>query len=380
MTAYIDEHRGEFGVEPICARAADRPVDLLRGEGPAALGARPCATTSSSRRSAGLEGQPSAATAPRKVWRQLHSARASSVARCTVERLMRAEGLRGVVRGKRVFTTIPDETAPRPDDLVQRDFTAPRPEPPLGRRPDLRAHLGGLRLRRLRLRRLLSRFIVGWQAASHLRTDLALDALEHGALAAQGRRRAASSTTRDRGVQYLSIRYTERLAEAGIETSVGSRGDSLRQRPRRERDRPLQDRGDPPRGALEGPRGGRVRDARMGRLVQQRASAGADRLRPTGGVRGERTMLTLLPRKQRRDSNERASTEPGAVHLGVLGDLRVVVLEEPELREMLGLPAALSDRDRHNVEKTLNLFRERVISGPLSPGFGHRAANAHLRQ
>jgi len=137
---------------------------------------------------------------------------------------MRAEGLAGVVRGKRVFTTQPDETAPRPTDLVERDFTAPAPN---------RLWVADLTYVRTWagfvyvsfVFDVYSRFIVGWQAASHLRTDLALDALE---MALWRRRSDVSGLVHhsDRGVQYLSIRYTERLEEAGIETSVGSRGDA----------------------------------------------------------------------------------------------------------------------------------------------------------
>jgi transposase InsO family protein len=159
----------------------------------------------------------------RKVWRQLLR-QGESVARCTVERLMRAEGIAGVVRGKRVFTTQADETAPRPDDLVERDFTAPAPN---------RLWVADLTYVRTWagfvyvsfVFDVFSRFIVGWQAASHLRTDLALDALE---MALWQRRGAGEGLVHhsDRGCQYLAIRYTERLEEAGIETSVGSRGDS----------------------------------------------------------------------------------------------------------------------------------------------------------
>jgi transposase InsO family protein len=137
---------------------------------------------------------------------------------------MRAEGLAGVVRGKRVFTTQADETAPRPTDLVERDFTASAPN---------RLWVADLTYVRTWagfvyvsfVLDVYSRFIVGWQAASHLRTDLALDALE---MALWQRKGAGESLIHhsDRGGQYLSIRYTERLEEAGIETSVGSRGDA----------------------------------------------------------------------------------------------------------------------------------------------------------
>jgi putative transposase len=222
LTAFIDERRDEFGVEPICELLPIAPSTYYAAKNrpPSARARRDAELTEkirgawqASRRRYGV----------RKVWRQLRR-QGESVARCTVERLMRAEGLTGVVRGKRVFTTVPDETAPRPDDLVQRDFSAPAPN---------RLWVADLTYVRTWsgfvyvsfVFDVFSRFIVGWQAARHLRTDLALDALEMALWQRQG---AGESLVHhsDRGVQYLSIRYTERLEEAGIETSVGSRGDS----------------------------------------------------------------------------------------------------------------------------------------------------------
>jgi transposase InsO family protein len=222
MTAFIDERRSEFGVEPICALLPIAPssyyASKTRPPSPRALRDAQLMTEikrayEASRRRYG----------PRKVWRQLRR-EGISVARCTVERLMRAEGLAGVVRGKRVFTTQSDETAERPTDLVERDFTAPAPN---------RLWVADLTYVRTWagfvyvsfVFDVYSRFIVGWQTASHLRTDLALDALE---MALWQRKGAGESLVHhsDRGVQYLSIRYTERLEEAGIETSVGSRGDA----------------------------------------------------------------------------------------------------------------------------------------------------------
>lgn len=222
MTSFIDEHREEFGVEPICSVLPIAPSTYYaartRSPSPRALRderllAEIRRAYEASRRRYG----------PRKVWRQLRR-EGTSVARCTVERLMRSEGLRGVVRGKRVFTTVPDETAPRPDDLVERDFSAEAPN---------RLWVADLTYVRTWsgfvyvsfVLDVFSRFIVGWQAASHLRTDLVLDALE---MALWQRKGAGEGLVHhsDRGVQYLSIRYTERLEEAGIETSVGSRGDS----------------------------------------------------------------------------------------------------------------------------------------------------------
>ena len=222
MTAFIDERRDEFGVEPICELLPIAPSTYYASKGrpPSARAQRDAELTEKIR---GAWKASRGRYGARKVWHQLRR-QGESVARCTVERLMRAEGLAGVVRGKRVFTTVPDETAPRPDDLVQRDFSAPAPN---------RLWVADLTYVRTWagfvyvsfVFDVYSRFIVGWQAASHLRTDLALDALE---MALWRRRSDVCSLVHhsDRGVQYLSIRYTERLAEAGIETSVGSRGDS----------------------------------------------------------------------------------------------------------------------------------------------------------
>jgi len=222
LSAFIDEHRDAHGVEPICEvlpiapstyYAARKRPPSQRAQRDAELTERIRTAWKASRGRYGA----------RKVWRQLQR-EGTSVARCTVERLMRQEGLAGVVRGKRVFTTVADETAPRPDDLVERKFTAPTPN---------RLWVADLTYVRTWagfvyvsfVFDVFSRFIVGWQAASHLRTDLALDALE---MALWWRRGDVAGLVHhsDRGVQYLSIRYTERLAEAGIETSVGSRGDS----------------------------------------------------------------------------------------------------------------------------------------------------------
>ena len=134
-------------------------------------------------------------------------------------------GLQGVVRGRKFKkTTIADEAAERPADLVQRDFTADRPEPAVGGGPDLRGDLGGVRLRGVRHRRLLA------QDRGLARVELAAERPGARCPGAGALRSARHSTSlvhhSDRGVQYLSIRYTERLAEAGIEPSVGSVGDS----------------------------------------------------------------------------------------------------------------------------------------------------------
>jgi putative transposase len=161
----------------------------------------------------------------RKVWEELRR-QGHQVARCTVERLMRRIGIRGVSRGRaKRRTTVPDRAAAavRPD-LLRRDFTAPAPNQrwvadftyvPIGTGTVYAAFIVDC----------FSRFIVGWRLAGHMRTDLPLDALEM-ALWQRDVRSGNLVHHSDRGSQYLSIRYTERLVEAGASVSVGSKGDS----------------------------------------------------------------------------------------------------------------------------------------------------------
>ena len=136
---------------------------------------------------------------------------------------MRAMGLQGAVRGRKFKTTIADETASRPADLVCREFTASRPNQLWVSDLTYVATWQGFVYVAFVID-VFSRLIVGWRASRSLRTDLALDALEQALWARPDTHRLVHHS--DRGVQYLSIRYTERLAEAGIEPSVGSVGDS----------------------------------------------------------------------------------------------------------------------------------------------------------
>ena len=148
-----------------------------------------------------------------------------SVARCTVERLMQDMGLQGVIRGKPVRTTISDKAAPCPLDQVNRQFKAPRPNALWVSDFTYVATWSGFAYVAF-VTDVFSRRIVGWRVATTLRTDLALDALEHGIWTRQHQDLAGLVHHSDRGVQYLSIRYSERLADAGAVSSVGSRGDS----------------------------------------------------------------------------------------------------------------------------------------------------------
>jgi putative transposase len=226
MVAFIDAHRQTYGVEPICAvlpiapstyyeqkaRQADPRRQPARVQREARLRPEIQRVWQANRRVYGAK----------KVWKQLNR-ETIPVARCTVARLMRDLGLRGVVRGRRTRTTIPDVLAARPRDLVERDFRATRPNQLWVADLTYVATWRGFAYVAFVID-VFSRRIVGWRATSSLRSDLALDALEQ---ALYDRDTDAGLVHHsDRGVQYLSIRYTERLAEAGIEPSVGSRGDS----------------------------------------------------------------------------------------------------------------------------------------------------------
>jgi len=227
MVSFIDDHREQYGVEPICEVLPIAPSTYYAHKAQQRDPERLCARA---RRDAELRVEIErvwqenfCVYGVRKVWRQLKREQIA-VARCTVERLMGRLGLRGAVRG-RAFktTTIADETALRPADRVNRNFTATRPNQLWVADLTYVATWHGFVYVAFVID-VFSRAIVGWRASRSLRTDLALDALEQ-AIHARGDTRGLIHHS-DRGVQYLSIHYTERLAEAGIEPSVGSVGDS----------------------------------------------------------------------------------------------------------------------------------------------------------
>jgi putative transposase len=226
MVGFIDAHRETYGVEPICAVLPIAPSTYYEQK---ARQADPRRQPARVQREARLRPEIQRVWqanrqvyGAKKVWKQLNR-ETIPVARCTVARLMRDLGLRGVVRGRRSTTTIPDALAARPRDLVERDFRAMRPNRLWVADLTYVATWRGFAYVAFVID-VFSRRIVGWRATSSLRSDLALDALEQ---ALYDRETDAGLVHHsDRGVQYLSIRYTERLAEAGIEPSVGSRGDS----------------------------------------------------------------------------------------------------------------------------------------------------------
>ena len=223
MIAYVDKHRDEYGVEPICGVLQFAPRTYYAAK------ARP----PSPRAVRDAELKPEIARVHRdnfgvygvdKVWAQLNR-EGTRVARCTVARLMRELGLRGVVRGKPKYTTIAGAEADRPRDLVDRRFSAGAPN---------RLWVADLTYVRTWsgfvyvafITDVYSRMIVGWQASRSLRSDLALDALEQAIWARSGRGQRLDELVHpsDRGAQYLAIRYAERLAESGAVNSGGVEG------------------------------------------------------------------------------------------------------------------------------------------------------------
>jgi putative transposase len=227
MVAFIDDHRGEYGVEPICAALPIAPSTYYAHR---ACRIDPQRRSPRAQRDEVLRGEIQRVWnahfrvyGAEKVWRQLRREQIAA-GRCTVERLMRAMGLRGAVRGRAwCTTTIADDAMARPRDLVQRQFRATRPNQLWVADLTYVATWTGFVYVAFVID-VFSRRIVGWRVAASLRTDLALDALEQ-ALHARPHGDGLVHHS-DRGVQYLAIRYTDRLASAGVEPSVGSVGDS----------------------------------------------------------------------------------------------------------------------------------------------------------
>ena len=226
MVRFIDDHRAAYGVESICRQLPIAPSQYYEAK------RRECEPDRIPAR-AQLDAQlmieiqrvyeaSFCRYGARKIWRQLQREQ-WEIARCTTERLMQRLGFQGVRRGKRWKTTIPDEAADRPLDLVDRQFTADHPDQlwvadftyvPTWQGVVYVAFILDVFARR----------IVGWRVAKNMRTELVLDALEQ-AIWARGKPMGVTHHS-DRGSQYLSIRYSERLAEACFEPSVGSKGDS----------------------------------------------------------------------------------------------------------------------------------------------------------
>lgn len=227
MTAFIDAHRAVYGVEPICKVLSIAPSTYYRRAArrvdPALRPARVICNEALCVEVRRVFNQNKQAYGARKVWRQLRRER-FDVARCTVERLTRNLGRQGVVRGKVVKTTVSDKVTPCPRDQVNRQFRAKRPNTLWISDFTYVSTWAGFVYAAFVID-VFARRIVGWKVSASARTHFVLDALEqalHARRPTQGRLIHRSL----RGMQYVSIRYTERLAEAGIEPSVGRVGDS----------------------------------------------------------------------------------------------------------------------------------------------------------
>lgn len=227
MMSFIDKHRENYGVEPICRQLPIAPSTYYEHK---ARERDPVRAPARVRRDLALSPQVQRVWeenyrvyGARKVWKQLNRERIA-VARCAVERLMNRLGIRGVVRGKTVRTTVPGAPDECPRDLVRRQFKASRPD---------QLWVADFTYVRTWAGFVYTAFVidvfagclVGWHVSRSPRTRLVLNALDQ-ALWARKPDRQGLIHHSDRGVQYLSVRYTERLKDAGIEPSVGSVGDS----------------------------------------------------------------------------------------------------------------------------------------------------------
>ena len=228
MIAFIDEHRALHGVEPICRVLPIAPstyhAHAARRADPGKLPARARRDITLRTEIRRVYEENFRLYGVRKVWRQLLR-EGTAVARCTVARLMRTMGLQGVVRGKRVRTTISNAAAPCPLDRVNRQFNAPRPNALWVSDFTYVATWAGFVYVAFIID-VFARRIVGWRVSRTAHAGFVLDALEQALYERRPVRGGGLVHHSDRGVQYVSIKYTERLAAAGIEPSVGSVGDS----------------------------------------------------------------------------------------------------------------------------------------------------------
>jgi transposase InsO family protein len=226
MVSFIDDHRGKYGVESICSQLPIAPSVYYEQK---ARQAKPERVPPRVRRDIAMAGQIQRVYAEnfkvygaRKVWLQL-GREDIRIARCTVERLMRSLGLQGVRRGKWCRTTIADTGANRPADLVQRQFKATRPNQLWVADFTYVATWAGFVYVAFVID-VFARLVIGWRVARSMQTDLVLDALEQ-SLWSRSKIEGVIHHS-DRGSQYLSIRYSERLIDAGVQPSVGTTGDS----------------------------------------------------------------------------------------------------------------------------------------------------------
>jgi putative transposase len=228
--AFVDSQQEEHGVQPVLQALESTPAQIAPSTYYAAktrpASARSVRDTEVTSLIERIHRENYDVYGARKIWHELHR-RGEPVARCTVERLMRQAGLRGLLRDKSPRTTRPAAETGRPRDLVKRDFTAAGPNQLwVADLTYVRTSMGWVYA--AFVLDVYSRMIVGWQVATSLYTDLALDALKMAIWRRQNQGAELGGLVHhsDRGVQYRAIRYSQRLAEAGAVASVGSKGDS----------------------------------------------------------------------------------------------------------------------------------------------------------
>ncbi|NWK94562.1 IS3 family transposase [Sphingobium lactosutens] len=228
MTAFIDEHRAEYGVEPICRVLPIAPSTyherVAQRRDPERLSDRVRRDQDLKPEVVRVFAENFGVYGVRKVWRQMNR-EGFAVDRCTIARLMRDLGLQGVIRGKPVRTTISNKAAPCPLDHVNRQFHAPAPNMLWVSDFTYVATWAGFVYVAFVID-VYARYIVGWRVSRTAHAGFVLDALEQAIHERRPVHRGGLIHHSDRGSQYVSIRYSERLAEAGIEPSVGSVGDS----------------------------------------------------------------------------------------------------------------------------------------------------------
>ena len=228
MISFIDEHRSVFGVEPICRLLPIAPSTyyevVAKRTDVERLSVRARSDMAMKVEIRRVFNENFQVYGVRKVWRQLQR-EGYCVARCTVARLMRMMGLQGIIRGKQIKTTVSDKAAPCPLDRVNRHFKAPAPNMLWLSDFTYVATWQGFVYVAFVID-AFARRIVGWRASRTAHAGFVLDALDQALHDRRPVHRGGLIHHSDRGVQYVSIRYSERLAEAGIEPSVGSVGDS----------------------------------------------------------------------------------------------------------------------------------------------------------
>jgi len=228
MIAFIDAHRDAYGVEPICRVLPIAPSTwhehAARRADPSRLPARAKRDEALKEEVRRVFDENFGVYGVRKVWRQMKR-EGFDIARCTVARLMKSMGLQGVIRGKPLKTTISDKAAPCPLDKVNRQFQAPAPNRLWVSDFTYVSTWRGFVYVAFVID-AYARRIVGWRVSRTAHASFVLDALEQALHDRRPIHGGGLVHHSDRGVQYVSIKYTERLAEAGIEPSVGSVGDS----------------------------------------------------------------------------------------------------------------------------------------------------------